>query len=79
LEVAFSLYLLNSRIKSLPEGLKVGLHLYLRSSTFITLLPKGLEVGGGLFIKNTPLLDYTNEELKEMVKPGFIKGEIYRK
>lgn len=79
LKIAFSLYLLNSRIKSLPEGLKVGWNLSLRSSTFITLLPKGLEVGGGLFIRNTPLLDYTNEELKEMVKPGFIKGEIHRK
>ena len=79
LKVGFSLYLLNSRIKLLPEGLKVGWNLSLRSSTFITLLPKGLEVGGGLFIRNTPLLDYTNEELKEMVKPGFLKGEIHRR
>jgi len=38
-----------------------------------------LEVGGGLFIRNTPLLDYTNEELKEMVKPGFLKVEIHRR
>ena len=64
-------------ITSLPEGLKVGSGLYL-SHTSITSLPEGLEVGGRLFIENTPLKKYTDEELREMVKPGFIKGKIKR-
>ena len=64
-------------ITSLPEGLKVGSGLYL-SHTSITSLPKVLEVGGRLFIENTPLKKYTDEELREMVKPGFIKGKIKR-
>ena len=77
LEVNGTLYLDNSSITSLPEGLKVGddLSLYKKK---ITLLPKGLKVGRSLFIRNTPLEDYTNEELREMIKPGFIKGDIIR-
>ena len=77
LEVKGTLYLDNSSITSLPEGLKVGddLSLY---KTKITFLPKGLKVGRSLFIRNTPLEDYTNEELREMIKPGFIKGDIIR-
>ena len=78
LKVAFSLYLLNSRIKSLPEGLKVGWNLSLQSCTFITSLPKGLEVGGSLVIRNSSLEDYTDDELREMIKPGLIKGKIIR-
>ena len=78
LKVAFSLYLLNSRIKSLPEGLKVGWNLSLQSCTFITSLPKGLEVGGSLVIRNSSLEDYTDDELREMIYPGFIKGVIGR-
>ena len=71
------MYLDNSSITSLPEGLKVGddLSLY---NTKITLLPKGLKVGRSLFIRNTPLEDYTNEELRDMINPGFIKGDIIR-
>jgi hypothetical protein len=77
LEVKGTLYLDNSSITSLPEGLKVGddLSLY---KTKITLLPKGLEVGRSLFIRNTPLEDYTNEELRDIINPGFIKGDIIR-
>jgi hypothetical protein len=37
-----------------------------------------LEVKGELIIKNTALLEYTDEEIREMIKPGFIKGEIIR-
>jgi len=37
-----------------------------------------LEVGGTLFISNTPLKKYTDDELREMVKPGFIKRKIHR-
>jgi hypothetical protein len=61
----------------LPKGLQVGGTLDLRR-TKITLLPKGLEVKGELIIKNTALLEYTDKELRDMIKPGFIKGEIIR-
>jgi len=30
-----------------------------------------------LYIFNTKLEEYSNEELIEMIYPGFIKGEIY--
>jgi hypothetical protein len=46
--------------------------------TTITSLPKGLEVGGYLYIYGTNLVKYTNEELREMIYPGFIKGVISR-
>jgi hypothetical protein len=66
-----------SNITSLSEGLKVGDDLYLSNSN-LSSLPKGLEVGGFIFIYNTPLTEYTNNELREMIKPGFIKGRIIR-
>jgi len=66
-----------SNIKSLPKGLNVRGNLDLRYAN-ITSLPKGLEVHSGLIIKNTALLEYTNNELREMIKPGFIKGDIIR-
>ena len=72
-----NLYLTYSNITSLPEGLIVRGNLYLRSSK-ITSLPKGLKVGGYLDIVNTQLIKYTDDEFKEMIKPGFIKGGIYR-
>jgi hypothetical protein len=31
-----------------------------------------------LYIYGTPLTKYSDEELREMIKPGFIKGEIVR-
>jgi len=37
-----------------------------------------LKVGGSLYIKNTKLTKYLDNELREMVKPGFIKGKIFR-
>jgi hypothetical protein len=61
----------------LPKGLKVGNHLSLIGPN-ITSLPKGLEVLGWLFITDTGLGIYSDEELREMIKPGFIKGEIIR-
>jgi hypothetical protein len=33
---------------------------------------------GDLFIIYSPLKKYTDEELREMIKPGFIKGKIIR-
>jgi hypothetical protein len=77
LEVGENLYLNDTKIKSLPEGLKVGGDLYIQN-TKIKSLPEGLKVGGDLFINSTPLTKYLDNELREMVKPGFIKGEIYR-
>ena len=70
--------LLNSTpIKKLPKGLRVGDELYIQY-TKITSLPKGLQVGGNLHIYSTTLANFSDEELREMVKPGFIKGKIYR-
>ena len=64
---------------SLPEGLEVGHDLYLTESPNITSLPKGLKVYFDLYIADTKLEVYTDEELREMVKPdGFIKGMIFR-
>ena len=66
-----------AKITSLPEGLKVGGALDLRF-TKVTSLPKGLEVDTFLVVSNTKLTKYSDEELREMVKPGFIKGRIIR-
>ena len=97
LNVKGDLFLRNSKITSLPEGLKVGGDLDL-GWTKITSLPEGLEVGGildlywtnitslpkglkvddYLNIRETTLLEYTDNELIEMIKPGFIKGKIIR-
>jgi hypothetical protein len=76
-EVSRSLFLDSTDIESLPEGLKVGRHLYLQGS-YVTSLPKGLEVGENLYIRGLDLEKYSDEELREMIKPGFIKGKIFR-
>ena len=78
LKVDGNLELSRTNITSLPEGLKVRFWLDL-INTKITSLPKGLEVGDDLFISWTTLTKYTDEELRKMIKPGFIKGEIVRK
>ena len=65
-------------LKSLPKDLEVGESLNLRFCTELTSLPKGLKVGGDLYIRGAYLAKYTDEELREMIKPGFIKGGIYR-
>ena len=77
LNIKGRLNLFDSKITSLPEGLKVGGYLSL-IGTNMTTLPKGLEVGDFIFIRNTPLTKYTDEKLREMIKPGFIKGKISR-
>jgi hypothetical protein len=66
-----------SKLTSLPEGLEVEGWLDLEN-TPITSIPKGLKVHGDLYITDTALEAYTDKELREMVKPGFIKGEILR-
>ena len=76
LKVGRYLDLSYSEIKSLPEGLEVSGELNL-TDTELTSLPKGLKVGGNLDTTYTPLAKYTYDELIEMIKPGFIKGEIY--
>ena len=65
-------------LTSLPEGLEVGIDLYLMETRNVTLLPKGLKVYGDLYITDTALEAYTDKQLREMIKPGFIKGKIYR-
>jgi len=77
LEVGGYLNLNDTKIKSLPQGLKVGDHLFIQY-TKIKSLPEGLKVGGDLYIHATPLTKYLDDDLRQMVKPGFIKGIIYR-
>ena len=77
LVVGKKLDLYGSKIESLPKGLEVGSDLDLAHSN-IKLLPEGLKVGGALYIYKSPLKEYTDDELREMIKPGFIKGKIYR-
>ena len=77
LKVSGTLDLSYSKIESLPKGMEVGGTLFLHFSK-ITSLPKGLEIGEHLFIGKTPLTKYSDEELREMIKPGFIKGKIVR-
>ena len=77
LKVGGALFLGDLKITLLPEGLEVGGWLDLQY-TKITSLPEGLKVGGSLYIKNTKLTKYLDNELREMVKPGFIKGKIFR-
>jgi hypothetical protein len=62
----------------LPKGLKVGKNLDLTNCKSLTSLPEGLEVGGDLDIVYTKLQKYTDDELREMVEPGFIGGKIIR-
>ena len=70
--------LLNSTpIKKLPKGLRVGDNLYIQY-TKITSLPEGLQVGGNLHIYDTTLAKLSDDELRKMVEPGFIKGKIWR-
>jgi hypothetical protein len=65
-------------ISSLPEGLIVRGNLILEDCIQLHSLPKGLKVGGDLNIYGTPLNEIeNNDEIREMIKPGFIKGNIY--
>jgi len=77
LKVGGYLILNYSSIKSLPDSLKVGGRLNL-VYTKITSLPKGLEVEGDLFIVRTNFTNFSNDEIRDMIKPGFIRGKIYR-
>jgi hypothetical protein len=63
--------------KFLPKGLEIGGYLSLTHSD-IKSLPEGLKVGGNLIITDTPLAKLSDDELIEMIKPGFIEGEIFK-
>ncbi len=63
--------------KFLPKGLEIGGYLSLTHSD-IKSLPEGLKVGGNLIIIGTPLAKLSDDELIEMIKPGFIEGEIFK-
>ena len=78
LEVGGNLDLKYQTITSPPKGLKVGTSLYLHNARKINSLPEGLEVGENLYIRYTELEQYSDNELIEMIKPGFIKGKIIR-
>ena len=78
LKIGGYLNLFYTKITSLPKGLEVGGSLHLAHCKELTSLPKGLKVGDNLYIYNTPLTKYSDNELREMVKLGFIKGEIHR-
>jgi len=77
LKVGGDLDLRNSYIESLPEGLEVGDELDL-AYTYINSLPKGLKVGGILIIIESDLLKYSDEEIRKMIEPGYIKKKIVR-
>jgi len=66
--------------ESLPNDSFVGGNLHLEYCENLSSLPNGLKVEGNLFINNTPLAKkYTNEEIRDMVKPdGYIIGYILR-
>ena len=78
LKVGGDLNLFKSKITSLPKGLKVGGKLILSYCENISSLPEGLIVRGNLYVRGTELQKYSEEELREMIRPGFIDGEIFR-
>ena len=78
LEFGRSLSLRNcENFKLLPENLEVGGYLDL-FGTNLKSLPKGLEVNEDLIVTKSALSNYTDDELREMIYPGFIKGKIFR-
>ena len=70
-----SLYLSNSKITELPEGLTVGGSLYLRNSK-ITELPEGLTVGGYLDLSDSKITG--NKKYKHLKQGDYVpKRYIY--
>jgi len=77
LKVGGHLDLTESDIEFLPKGLEVGGDLILDGCANIKTLPKGLKVGNNLELIGITLgEDYDDDELRKMIKPGFIKGRI---
>jgi len=78
LKIGGDLDLYGSEITQLPEGLKVGRDLNIQYST-MSSLPKGLKVGGDLNIDSSKSISrFSDEEIYEMIEPGFIEGKIHR-
>ena len=77
LKVGGDLDLSDTQVELLPKGLQVGGTLDL-IRTKITSLPKGLKVNEDLILTKSALSNYTDDELREMIYPGFIKGKIVR-
>jgi len=57
-------------ISSLPEGLLVRGNLILEECINLSSLPKGLKVGGTLYIFASPLGEYSNSQLRNIVGDG---------
>jgi len=65
-------------ISSLPEGLIVRRNLILEDCSQLYSLPKGLKVGGTLYINTSPLGEYSEGELRNMVgDDGYLKRIHY--
>jgi hypothetical protein len=47
-------------------------------TTNITSLPRGLKVESYIELNGTKLTGYSDDELRKMVKPGYIKGRIIK-
>jgi len=79
LKVVDHLYLGNCKnLKSLPEGLEVGGNLILEACSQLHSLPKGLKVYGTLYIYTSPLGEYSEEQLRNMVGDnGYLKRIHY--
>jgi len=65
-------------ISSLPEGLIVRGNLIVEDCSQLYSLPKGLQVGGTLYINTSPLGEYSEGELRNMVgDDGYLKRIHY--
>jgi hypothetical protein len=65
-------------ISSLPEGLIVRVNLIVEDCSQLYSLPKGLKVGGTLYIGTSPLGEYSEGELRNMVgDDGYLKRIHY--
>lgn len=70
------LYLNRCPIKTLPKGLNVNVDIILVNS-LLTSLPSDLKVGGDLILAKTPLAENNSiEDIKAMIKNGYVKGRI---
>lgn len=68
---------LNIGVSLSEEELNVEGDLDLSDIT-VSSLPKGLKVGGNLYMSEYNEFAIYDDEIREMIKPGYIEGEIYR-
>jgi hypothetical protein len=71
------LNLSRTEIESLPNDLIVEGELWLRRCKNLKSLPKGLKVYQDLYISMSSMEHYSDDEIREMIKPGYINGEIF--